>query len=182
MKKVFFLLSIVFLLNGCAESVALLGSSVGGASSGKMLQSSLNSAISYGVKHQTGKTPLGHVLAYAEEKNPEKKQETCISFIEKTRSEFCTILNKQISLTNIAVKEKTLEIVKKYPKNNKTKDTIFLKEIVKPKDIALEEEKNFMSSFFQINKSPKKLAIALQAKIKERSKNQNFNQFNLFRK
>ncbi len=170
MKKVFFLLSIVFLLNGCAESVALLGSSVGGASSGKMLQSSLNSVISYGVKQQTGKTPLGHVLAYAEEKNPEKKQETCISFIEKTRSEFCTILNKQISLTNIAVKEKTLEIVKKYPKNNKTKD------------ITLEEEKNFMSSFFQINKSSKKLAIALQAKIKERSKNQNFNQFNLFRK
>ena len=135
MKKVFFLLSIVFLLNGCAESIALLGSSVGGASSGKMLQSSLNSAISYGVKQQTGKTPLGHVLAYAEEKNPEKKQETCISFIERTRSEFCTILNKKISLTNIAVKEKTLEIVKKYPKNNKTKDITVLKEIVKSSKI-----------------------------------------------
>ena len=180
MKKVFFLLSIVFLLNGCAESIALLGSSVGGASSGKILQSSLNSAISYGVKQQTGKTPLGHVLAYAEEKNPEKKRETCISFIERTRSEFCTIVNKQISLTNTAVKEKTLEIVKKYPKNNKTKDTIFLKEIVKPEDIALEEEKNFMSGFFQIKKSPRKLAIALQAKIKETSKSKNLNQY-LFR-
>ena len=181
MKKVFFLLSIVFLLNGCAESVALLGSSVGGASSGKMLQSSLSSVVSYGVKQQTGNTPLGHVLAYAEEKNPEKKQETCISFIERTRSEFCTIVNKQISLTNIAVKEKTLEIVKKYPKNNKTKDITALKEIVKLKDVALKEEKNFMSGFF-IKKSPRKLAIALQAKIKERSKNQHFNQFNLFRK
>ena len=63
MKKVFFLLSVFLTLNGCAESIALLGSSVGGASSGKMLQSSLNSAISYGVKQQTGKTPLGHVLA-----------------------------------------------------------------------------------------------------------------------
>ena len=181
MKKVFFLLSIVFLLNGCAESVALLGSSVGGASSGKMLQSSLSSAISYGVKQQTGNTPLGHVLAYAEEKNPEKKKETCISFIERTRSEFCTIVNKQISLTNIAVKEKTLEIVKKYPKNNKTKDTIFLKEIVKPEDIALEEEKNFMSGFFQIKKSPRKLAIALQTKIKETSKNKDLNQYLLRR-
>ena len=181
MKKVFFLLSIVFLLNGCAESVALLGSSVGGASSGKMLQSSLNSVISYGVKQQTGKTPLGHVLAYAEEKNPEKRQETCISFIKRTRSEFCTIVNKQISLTNSAVKKKTLEIVKKYPKNDKTKDTIFLKEIVKPEDIALEEEKNFMSGFFQIKKSPRKLAIALQAKIKETSKNKYLNQY-LFRK
>ena len=135
MKKGFFLLIFLFLLNGCAESVALLGSSVGGASSGKMLQSSLNSAISYGIKQQTGKTPLGHVLAYAEEKNPEKKKETCISFIERTRSEFCTILNKQISLTNIAVKEKTLAIVKKYPKNNKTRDITVLKEIVKSSKI-----------------------------------------------
>ena len=135
MKKGFFLLIFLFLLNGCAESVALLGSSVGGSSSGKMLQSSLNSSISYGIKQQTGKTPLGHVLAYAEEKNPEKKKETCISFIERTRSEFCTILNKQISLTNIAVKEKTLAIVKKYPKNIKTRDITVLKEIVKSSKI-----------------------------------------------
>jgi len=135
MKKVFFLLSSLFLLNGCAESVALLGGSVGGASSGKMLQSSLNSAISYGIKQQTGKSPLEHAIAYAEEKNPQKKQETCISFIERTRSEFCTILNQQISLTNIAIKEKTLEIVKKYPKNNKTRDITVLKEIVKSSKI-----------------------------------------------
>ena len=135
MKKGSFLLIFLFLLNGCAESVALLGSSVGGASSGKMLQSSLNSAISYGIKQQTGKTPFGHVLAYAEEKNPEKKKETCISFIESTRSEFCTILNKQISLTNVAVKEKTLAIVKKYPKNNITRDITVLKEIVKSSKI-----------------------------------------------
>ena len=135
MKKIFFLLSIVFLLNGCAESVALLGSSVGGGSSGKMLQSSLNSAISYGVKKRTGKTPLEHALAYAEEKNPQKKQETCISFIERTRSEFCTIVNRQISLTNIVVKEKTLAIVKKYPKNIKTRNITALKEIVKSSKI-----------------------------------------------
>ena len=135
MKKGFFLLIFLFLLNGCAESVALLGSSVGGASSGKMLQSSLNSAISYGIKQQTGKTPFGHVLAYAEEKNPEKKEETCISFIERTRSEFCTILNKKVSLTNIAVKEKTLAIVKKYPKNIKTRNITALKEIVKSSKI-----------------------------------------------
>ena len=135
MKKILFLLSSLFLLNGCAESVALLGSSVGGASNGKMLQSSLNSVISYGVKKQTGKSPLEHAFAYAEEKNPEKKQETCISFIERTRSEFCTILNKQMSLTNTAVKEKTLAIVKKYPINVKTRDIIVLKKIVKSSKI-----------------------------------------------
>ena len=114
MKKVSFLLLTIFLLNGCAESVALLGSSFGGASSGKMLQSSLNSVISYGVKQHTGKTPLGHALAYAEEKNPEKKKETCFSFIESTRSEFCTIAKKQMSLVSTAAKEKVLEISDKY--------------------------------------------------------------------
>ena len=132
MKKILLLLSTTLLLNGCAESIALIGS---GASNGKIVQSSLNSAISYGIKKQTGKTPLEHAFAYAEKVNPEKKQETCISFIEKTRSEFCTILNKQISLTNIAVKEKTLAIVKKYPKNNITRDVTVLKEIVKSSKI-----------------------------------------------
>tara|TARA_Y100001960_G_scaffold313202_1_gene375869 strand:+ start:225 stop:713 length:489 start_codon:yes stop_codon:yes gene_type:complete len=162
MKKIFGLLITLLLLNGCAESVALLGTSAGGASSGKMLQSSLNSAISYGVKKQTGKTPLQHAIAYAEEKNPEKKKETCISFIKKTRSEFCSILNKQISSTNSALKEKTLEIVKKYPKNNKTSENIVL------------EEENFMSSFLP-KTSPRKLAIAVQAKMKEKSKNKDLN-------
>ena len=135
MKKIFGLLTTLLLLNGCAESVALLGSSIGGASNGKMLQSSLNTVVSYGIKKQTGKTPLEHALSYSEEKNPEKRKETCISFIERTRSEFCTILNKKILLTNIAVKEKTLAIVKKYPKNYKTRDISVLKEIVKSSKI-----------------------------------------------
>ena len=106
MKKTLHLFVLLFLLNGCVESVALLGSSVGGASSGKLVQSTLQSTVSYGIKKQTGKTPLGHVLAYAEKNNPENKKETCISFIEKTRSKFCTIANKKISLTNRVIKEK----------------------------------------------------------------------------
>ena len=112
MKKILLLLSTIFLLNGCAESLALLGTST---SNGRLVQSSLNSAISFGVKKQTGKTPLEHAIAYAEEKNPERKKETCISFIEKTRSEFCTILKKQISNKNTALLKETKEIVKKFP-------------------------------------------------------------------
>ena len=134
MKKILVLLSTIFLLNGCAESLALLGTST---SNGKILQSSLNSAISYGVKKQTGKTPIEHAVAYAESVNPEKKQETCISSIERTRSEFCTVVKKQISLTNTALKKKTLEIVKKYPKEiavsiqAKIKKTSLIEEIAK---------------------------------------------------
>jgi hypothetical protein len=128
MKKIFFFISLLFLLNGCAESIALLGTS---ASNGKIVQSSLNSAISYGVKKQTGKTPLEHALAYAEEKNPEKKRDTCISFIERTRSEFCTIAKKQISLTNSALVKNTDKIVQKFPKKEKLKETSLIEKIAK---------------------------------------------------
>ena len=114
MKKILLLLSTIFLLNGCAESLALLGP---GASNGRFVQSSLNSAISYGVKKQTGKTPLEHAIAFAEEKNPERKKETCISSFEITRSEFCTIVKKQINSKSNAMEEKTTDLIKEFPKN-----------------------------------------------------------------
>ena len=131
MKKIILLFSTIFLLNGCAESLALLGP---GASNSRLVQSSLNSAISYGVKKQTGKTPLEHAIAYAEEKNPERKKETCISSFEITRSEFCTIVKKQIKLKSTAVIEKTSDIVKKYPKN-KIKETSKIEKIAKKSTI-----------------------------------------------
>ena len=133
MKKILFFISLLFLLNSCAESLALLGTST---SNGKIVQSSLNSAISYGVKKQTGKTPLEHALAYAEEENPGKKRETCASFIEKTRSEFCTVIKKQISLTNTVVAEKTSEIVQKFPRLNTLKET----SLIEKKETSLIEK------------------------------------------
>ena len=106
MGKILGLLITLFLLNGCAESVALLGT---GASNGKIVQSSFNSVISYGVKKQTGKTPIGHAIAYAEEKNPEKKKEPCLSFVEKTNSEICALLKKQLKLTKSKILTKSKE-------------------------------------------------------------------------
>ena len=168
MKKTFIFLTLLCLLNGCVESVALLGSTAGGASSGRIFQSSLNSAISYGVKKQTGKTPLGHAISYAEEVNPEKKKEKCISFVEKTRSEFCTVIKKQITLTNTKIKEKTLAVVKK---TVKTKNTNVEAKNTKSKDVVIAEKKNIFNILFENKKSPRQLAIALQTKIKEKSKN-----------
>ena len=106
MKKTFFLLFMIFSLNGCAQSFALLGTSAGGASSGKIVQSSINSVTSYGIKKYTGKTPLGHALAYAEKHNPDKKKETCLSFIQKTNSEVCTILKKKLNTTKSKIFDK----------------------------------------------------------------------------
>ncbi len=128
MKKIFFLISTLLLLNGCAESIALIGTST---SNGKIIQSSLNSAISYGVKKQTGKSPLEHAKAYVDKKNPEKKRDTCISFIEKTRSEFCTVVKKQISLTNTELARKPSEVMQKFPKIDKIKKTSLIEKIAK---------------------------------------------------
>ena len=80
-----------------------------------------------------------------------------INFVEKTRSEFCTIAKKQISLTNIAVKKKVLEIASIPPKPIKIKDAIL-------------EKENDLKNIFQIKKSPRMLAIAFQSKIKSEKK------------
>ena len=106
MGKILGILITLFLLNGCAESVALLGT---GASNGKIVQSTFNSVISYGVKKQTGKTPIEHAIAYAEEKNPDKKKEPCLSFVEKTNSEICALLKKQLKLTKTKILTKSKE-------------------------------------------------------------------------
>jgi hypothetical protein len=163
MKRIFFLLSTTFLLNGCVESVALLGSTVGGASSGKIVQSSLQSSISYGIKKTTGKTPLGHALTYAEKNNPEKKKETCVSFIEKTRSEFCTIAKNKISLTNRTIKEKIVSSIKKNP-NNKNPATE--KMVNKPKDEIILEKPSYANNFNLLKESPRKLAMLFQKEMK----------------
>ena len=130
MRKIFVLLTTMLLLNGCAESVALLGTSFSGASNGKIIQSSLNSAISYSVKKQTGKGPLEHVKAYAEKINPEKKEEPCLSFLEKTNSEICSIVKKQLNITkskitnetkDVSLKDLTSSLQPKIDKNSKIK-------------------------------------------------------------
>ena len=69
-------------------------------------------------------------------KNPEKKEDTCISFIEKSRSEFCTVIKKQISLTNNVVAKKTSEIVEKFPRLNTSKET----SLIEKKETSLIEK------------------------------------------
>ena len=164
MKKIFFLFSLVFLLNGCLESVALLGSTVGGASTGKIAQSTLQSTLSYGIKKHTGKTPLGHALAYAEKNNPERKKETCISFIEKTRSEFCTIAKKKISLTNRIIKEKVASTVRIKPQ---IKNSVAIDTVIEPEINVDIKNSDPLNSLNQLKKSPRELAIIFQTELKK---------------
>ena len=60
-----------------------------------------------------------------------RKKETCISSFEITRSEFCTIAKKQISLTNTVLANKKLEITPKFPKITKKKEISLIESIAK---------------------------------------------------
>ena len=56
---------------------------------------------------------MEHAIAYAEEINPENKKEPCLSFAEKTNSEICVIVKKQLELTKSKIlmrsKEKSIK-------------------------------------------------------------------------
>ena len=113
MKKILGLLLGLSLLTGCAESLALLGPTSTAVTGGNIAQSAFSSAVNYGVKKQTGKSPMEHAIAYAEEVNPEKKKEPCLSFAEKTNSEICAIVKKQLELSKSKIlmrsKEKSIK-------------------------------------------------------------------------
>ncbi len=130
MKKILGLLIGFTLLTGCAESLALLGPTSSAATGGNIAHAALSSAVNFGVKKQTGKSPIEHAVAYAEEVNTDKKKEPCLSFAEKTNSDLCIIVKKQLKLTkskifsekqNESLKGLTSSIQTSINKNSKIK-------------------------------------------------------------
>ena len=112
MKKNFCLLLILNLLTGCFGSVAFLGpasTTAASGASGNLARSAFTSTVSFGIKKTTGKLPIEHAVAYAEEKKPYKKKEPCSSFDEKTNSKICEIVKKQLNLTKSKIFKKSLE-------------------------------------------------------------------------
>ena len=109
MKKIFGFLLGLTLLTGCAESLALLGPTSTAVTGGNIAQSSLSSVLNYGVKKQTGKSPMEHAITYAEEMNPNKNKKPCLSFVEKTNSEICVIVKKQLQITKSKILNKSKE-------------------------------------------------------------------------
>ena len=107
MKKIFGLLTTLILLSSCAQSLTLLGPASTTVTGGNLAQSAVSSSISYGVKKRTGKSPMEHAIAYAEEKNPNREKEPCLSFVEKTNSEICAIVKKQLNITKSKILKKS---------------------------------------------------------------------------
>ena len=109
MKKILGCLLGLTLLTGCAESLALLGPTSTAVTGGNITQSAFSTAVNYGVKKQTGKSAMEHMMTYAEEINPKKKKEPCLSFVEKTNSEICAIVKKQLKITKSKIFKKSKE-------------------------------------------------------------------------
>ncbi len=113
MKKILGLFLGLLLLTGCAQSLALLGPTSTAVTGGNITQTAFSSSLNYSVKKRTGKSPMEHAIAYAEEVNPEKKKEPCLSFAEKTNSEICAIVKKQLELSKSKIlmrsKEKSIK-------------------------------------------------------------------------
>jgi len=92
MRKIFCFLFLATILNGCAESVAILGPSLG--TGGGVARSSLTTAVNYGIKKQTGKTPMQHALTY-NQKAKEAKDSTIsdLSNLRKSISNLSKVKN-----------------------------------------------------------------------------------------
>lgn len=99
MKKLIGLLITLLALNGCANSLAFLGPASTSVTGGNVAQSIASSAVSYGVKKQTGKTPSQHALAYVQKHNPDNKKEKCIEFIDATNTKTCAAVKENLSET-----------------------------------------------------------------------------------
>ena len=67
MRKLIGLLILLFLLSGCFESSLVVGPVIGGTQ-GRLAQSSISTALSYGIKYKTGKYPIQHILKQKKEK------------------------------------------------------------------------------------------------------------------
>ena len=105
MKKNLFLLLSSFFLAGCFAQSMTLVSTGAGASQGRMIQSSISSVASYGVKKTTGKFPLEHIIIR-----------------ERQRLQKKTLI----------IEDKITQITKKQIKNSKEK-ALPLKNIIKSK-------------------------------------------------
>ena len=112
MKKNLCLLVMFTLLSGCFGSMAFLGpASTTAASgvSGNVARGAFTSTVSYGIKKQTGKLPIEHAVAYAEEKHSIKKKEPCLAFAENTNLKICSIVKKQLNLTKSKILKRSQE-------------------------------------------------------------------------
>ena len=113
MNKILIIISLAITLSGCANSLAFLGPASSLAGGSNIAQSAVSSAVSYGVKKQTGMSPSEHAIAYVQKHNPENKKEKCLEFIDMSNSKACAAVKKNISETTKKIVEAKSSILDK---------------------------------------------------------------------
>ena len=114
MRKLISLLILLFLLSGCFESSLVIGPAIGGAQ-GKLAQSSMSTALSYGIKHKTGKSPIQHIL-----KQKKEKKEKTVKTVSLMEERVLTTTNE---IKHNFVKKPEVKLVKANYKTVKAKIT-----------------------------------------------------------
>jgi hypothetical protein len=111
MRKLIGLLISLFLLPGCFETSLVMGPAIGGAQ-GKLAQSSVSTALSYGVKYKTGKYPIQHIL--------KQKKEKAVKTVSLMEEKVLTTTNK---IKHNLVRKSEIKLVKASYKTIKAKIT-----------------------------------------------------------
>ena len=93
LKKIFAGLFLLFFLNGCVQSAALLGPAYTLASSGNIYQAGLSYGSNQAVKKITGKTPTENIQSLVD--NKKKKIEE-----EEKQEEFFALVKNRIEKTS----------------------------------------------------------------------------------
>ena len=122
MRKLIGLLISVFLLSGCFESSLVMGPAIGGAQ-GKLAQSSVSTALSYGIKYKTGKYPYQHILKQQKEKAIkilEQKKEKAVKTVSLMKEKVLTTTN---TIKHNLVEKPEVKLVKANHKTIKAKIT-----------------------------------------------------------
>ena len=128
MRKLVGLLISFFLLSGCFETSLVMGPAVGGTQ-GKLAQSSVSTVLSYGIKKQTGKYPLQHILKEKKEevvKNLEQKKEKAVKTVSLVKEKALTTTNKikhNLVKKSEVVKKPEVKLVEANNKTTKAKIT-----------------------------------------------------------
>ena len=107
MKKILTPLVCFLFFSGCIETASLMAP-MSGVASGKVAQTTINSAVSFGIKKKTGKSPMEHAINLAEQNNKPKKikKKNCISFLENTSQELCSKLESKFVKIQSAIDKK----------------------------------------------------------------------------
>ena len=63
MKNIFFILSTLIFLTGCAQNLAMLGPAISVAKTGGIQHAIVGETINYGVKNKTGKNVSEHAMS-----------------------------------------------------------------------------------------------------------------------